>query len=401
MGKTQSADFLPRIAKQKASKEESTVQKTVAKLKHIEQDLTNQFMERDNPVKDFIRALAIGEHMFMIGPPGTGKSLLARVSCSYIEGGQFFEWLLNRTTDPSALLGPYSIRAMEQDRFVRKYNNLLPDAHVVFLDEFGKANEPFLNILLFILNERVFHNDGKPIPVALRTMIAASNEWPDEEGLSALLDRLLFRHQVNRIKDPANKVKMLKMTVERRTNNNAVKTIPKVTINELDNLTQFINTVDVSDIIYRAFEKLMRKLETKHGITISDRRAAACLKVMQGEAVLNSRRQVILKDLTAIMNVLWENPEDIEIIEKETIKLVNPFEAELRTLVGRINEIHNSTSNIEDRLERTNKAYPHRNQKRHKKSKPSLTRFLLPNFGGGGTYRAISRKRKALIKPTS
>lgn len=97
---------------------------------------------------DLVRALAIGEHMMMIGPPGTGKSLLARSICEHIEDGCYFEWLLNRTTDPSALLGPYSIKGMEQDMFVRKSVNMLPDAHICFLDEFGKANEPVLNILL-------------------------------------------------------------------------------------------------------------------------------------------------------------------------------------------------------------------------------------------------------------
>lgn len=204
----QTLDFLPRP--------EPRSNDVAAKLKQIERELSDQFVERDSQVKDFIRALAIGEHILMIGPPGTAKRLLARVGCSHIEGGHFFEWLLNRTTDPSALLGPYSIKAMEQDRFERKYAGMLPEAHVCFLDEFGKANEPVLNILLSIMNERVFHNGGKPVPVKLRIMIAASNEWPDEDGLQALLDRLLFRHQVNRIKDPGNRVRMLMMAADRR-----------------------------------------------------------------------------------------------------------------------------------------------------------------------------------------
>lgn len=350
-------DFLPQVVPKPSEQQGDKIAiMVVAKLKRIERELTDQFVERDVQVKDFIRALAIGEHMLMIGPPGTAKSLLARVGCSYIEDSHFFEWLLNRTTDPSALLGPYSIKSMEQDRFVRKFSGMLPDAHVAFLDEFGKANEPVLNILLSILNERVFHNDGKQVPVALRTLVAASNEWPEEDGLQALMDRLLFRHQVSKIKDPSNRAKMLRMAAERRKTGGSCTTTTRVTTADLEALYEAIIIVDVPDVIYRAFEKLLRTLETEYGISISDRRAAACIKVLQGEAVLNSRNQVSLADFTSINNVLWEKFEDIPVVEQETAKLINPFDAELWKLKTRLDEIHDSTANISDRVERTNKA---------------------------------------------
>ena len=253
MAKAKVLDFLPEL-----KDEQNPALAAAAKLKQIEQELKSHFVERDDVIKDLIRALAIGEHMLMTGPPGTAKSQLARSICSHIEGGAYFEWLLNRTTDPSALLGPYSIKGMEQDSFIRKSANMLPDAHIAFLDEIGKGNEPVLNILLSILNERVFHNDGKAIPVKLRTMIAASNEWPDEDGLQALVDRLLFRVQAGRIKDPGNRIKMLKLNIERR--DAAGKPVKRttITIGELDALGDQVNRTAVPDIIFRALEKLLR-----------------------------------------------------------------------------------------------------------------------------------------------
>lgn len=328
----------------------------INKLRKIEQELNAFFVERQPVIADLLRALSIGEHLFIAGPPGTGKSQLARECCRHIEGGHYFEWLLNKTTDPSALLGPYSIKAMERDRFIRKSTNMLPEAHVVFLDEIGKANEPVLNILLSILNERVFHNDGQAVPVPLRTLIAASNEMLDDDGISALYDRLLFRHQVARIKEPANRVKMLKMTVVQRANPANRRQQTTVTLAELDMLSAYINTVVISDIVYRTFEKLLRELELNHGITISDRRAVACMKVLQAEAALNGRDQVNQTDLRAIINVLWERAEDLAVLEEEVGKLVNPFEVELRKLKTRIAEIHQSVEGIEDRTEKTNRA---------------------------------------------
>ena len=52
-------------------------------------------------------------------------------------------------------------------------------AQVAFLDEIFKANSAVLNSLLTILNERVFDNGSKRLPVPLLAVVGASNELPD------------------------------------------------------------------------------------------------------------------------------------------------------------------------------------------------------------------------------
>jgi hypothetical protein len=124
----------------------------------------------------------------------------------------------------------------------------------------------------------------------------------------------------------------------------------------LDAVSDSVNRAAVPDAIFRALERLLRSLENEFGITISDRRAAACIKVMQGEAVINGRSQVTIVDLASINNVLWEKPEDIPVIEQETAKAINPFDAEMRKLLARVEEIGASLSGIDERIERTKKA---------------------------------------------
>ncbi len=131
------------------------------KINRIEEELNDFFVEREEIIKDALRALVIGQHMFLYGPPGTGKSLLVYNICKRIDGSRYFQWLLNKTSDPAEILGPYSIKAMEQDKFLRKTNGKLPEAHIAFIDEIWKSNEPTLNILLPLLNEKYFIMMGK------------------------------------------------------------------------------------------------------------------------------------------------------------------------------------------------------------------------------------------------
>ncbi len=326
------------------------------KLNNIETELNNEFVERSELIKIMLLSVVTSSNLLMLGPPGTAKSLISRAMCNRIDNSNFFEWLLNKSSDPAELLGTFSIKGMENDQFKRMTAGKLPEANIAFIDEVYKCNSPTLNALLSIMNEHVFFNDGKAVPVPLISMFAASNEPPEDESLLAMHDRFLFRIEVEYVHDAANKKRMFNNYIYDRAGVSMNKTRTTITVEELEALQAKAKTIPVPKAIINKFISLMSSLQKNATISISDRRANECFKVLQGSALLHGRDKVGLDDFNSLKYVLWEKKEQIDTIGAEITKIVNPYDEEFTKFTRQFNEVKDkieSSSDVKDR----NQAY--------------------------------------------
>ncbi len=163
------------------------------RLRAILDALEQGLVERRQCIRLCLLAALTGEHILLIGPPGTAKSELARRLHTVFRDGRYFERLLTRFSVPEELFGPLSIRALEEDRYERHTDGFLPDASIAFIDEVFKANSAILNALLTLLNEREFDNGAGRQACPLICAVGATNEVPDDEVGEAFFDRFLVR----------------------------------------------------------------------------------------------------------------------------------------------------------------------------------------------------------------
>ena len=143
------------------------------------------------------------EPLLLVGPPGTAKSdlVLKFKDALGLADEDYFEYMLTRFTEPSEVIGPIDINQLREGRYVRREQGKLPTARLAFLDEIFKSNSAILNILLTIVNERKFYQDGAPQPVRLRVLFAATNEVPEQGELAALKDRFVLKAESLSVQD--------------------------------------------------------------------------------------------------------------------------------------------------------------------------------------------------------
>jgi MoxR-like ATPase len=307
-----------------------------AKFAQARDELSSALIERDEEVNLVLTALVANEHVLLVGPPGCAKSLLLDSVLSWT-GGARFSILLTKFTTVEEVMGPVSLAALKEDKYLRVTTGKLPEADYAFIDEIWKASSAILNTLLRVLNERTYDaGDGVMKNVPLKLCVAASNEWPSPETgkeLTALLDRFLLRKAVSPIRSLAGRRKLL------WTRDRAPRFSATITPAEIEQARCAAMALSWSGAAREALEAVVKEL-AKEGVQPGDRRQFKTVGVVQAFAYLCGSDEVLPEHLEVAQYSLWDDPhEQPQKVAQVIARVANPVGMRVTQLLLEVEQV--------------------------------------------------------------
>lgn len=273
----------------------SILSDTVASVRAVVTNACSGLVERAALADALLLAAVAGEHVLVIGPPGTAKSEIVRRMANAIDA-TYFEYLLGRFTEPSEVFGTVDLARLRDGVVETRTSGMLPEAEIAFLDEIFLGSTAILNTLLGILNERRFRRGHTVMTCPLRVCIAASNTLPDDETLQAVADRFLVRVFVSPVAD-TNIEAML--AAGWALGNDAHTEALRASLADIDRLHAAARTLDMTPV-QPAIGHAIRLLR-RSDIAMSDRRVVKTQRLIAAAAVLAGRERPTDADLWPLL----------------------------------------------------------------------------------------------------
>ena len=263
--------------------------------------------ERDKELKQLMYAMLVGEHLFIQGEAGTGKSLLANNAFTLVENSKVFSIQMSEATLSEHLFGAYDMLTWKNKGvLMRDITNSILEADFAFIDEIFDGREDVLRTLLGILNERKFMEGRQQEDAKLHTCVATANYQTINEKTIPILDRFLFKAIVKPLKNKHNRIAMYKQHIAKKGKLTAFPVKPLLNIKQLKDFTDklYSGAVTIEDKVLKVYDEMILEYTKEINATkkkfISSRTTNKLLDIVKAAVLLDNRTKAEFTDLFEI-----------------------------------------------------------------------------------------------------
>lgn len=332
----------PRVEDWKFEQLRDEAEEIRTRINRFRTSLGRFFVNKQHLIDLMAVAAVAQEPLLLIGPPGTAKSdlVLKFKDAIGIADNDYFEYMLTRFTEPSEIIGPIDINELRDGRYIRREQGKLPTAKLAFLDEIFKSNSAILNILLTIINEKKFYQDGVPQPVSLRILFAAANEIPEHGELGALKDRFVLKAESLPVQED-----YFEQLIDAGLQSEVYRTLNQkpwveghCSLEDIVKANRYLTflfsgqgaagaskqsdrQLFFPDEVFREFQRLVKTLVREERIFISDRKLVKLYKLFRVRSWLFSGGTVCRDDLRLLM-YLGETPDEMALLREKVPMLL-------------------------------------------------------------------------------